>query len=162
MKSFCCNACHRIQPVNPRNPNQKYCNRADCQRARKREWQRKKRASDPDYRQNQNDCQKRWREQQPHYWREYRKKKQCSPPPPDPPTAKMDGSTAYFFVLPGKCIPISVPGKNVKMDVIQATIIPVPHSYDPAKDDIIGKFAALAYDLAKDSDQARTPLRCSS
>ena len=162
MKPFRCNACHRIQPINPRSSKQEYCNRADCQRARKREWQRKKRASDPDYRQNQNDCQKRWREQQPHYWREYRKKKQRSPPPPDPPTAKMDGSTAYFFVLPGKCIPISVPGKNVKMDAIQATIIPVPHSYDPAKDDIIGKFAALAYDLAKDSDQARTPLRCSS
>ena len=51
------------------------------------------------------------------------------------------------------------PGKNVKMDAIQATIIPIPHSYDPANDDIIGKFAALAYDLAKDSDQARTPFR---
>lgn len=74
----------------------------------------------------------------------------------------MDGSTAYFFVLPGKCIPVPVPGKNVKMDAIQATIIPIPHSYDPAKDDIIGKFATLAYDLTKDSDQARTPLRCSS
>lgn len=74
----------------------------------------------------------------------------------------MDGSTAYFFVVPGKCIPVPVPGKNVKMDAIQATIIPIPHSYDPAKDDIIGKFAALAYDLTKDSDQARTPLRCSS
>jgi hypothetical protein len=74
----------------------------------------------------------------------------------------MDGSTTYFFVIPGKCTPIPVPGKNVKMDAIQATIIPIPHSYDPANDDIIGKFAALAYDLAKDSDQARTPLRCSS
>ncbi|MDD2468648.1 MAG: hypothetical protein PHI97_32120 [Desulfobulbus sp.] len=162
MKTFCCKACRGTRPINPRNPNQKYCNHADCQRARKREWQRKKRASDPDYRQNQNDCQKRWREQHPHYWREYRKKKKGSLPPPDPPAVKMDGSTAYFFVVPGKCMPIPVPGKNVKMDAIQATIIPIPHSYDPAKDDIIGKFAALAYDLAKDSDLARTPLRCSS
>ena len=162
MKSFCCNACRRIHPVNPRNINQKYCNRADCQRARKREWQRKKRASDSDYRQNQKDCQKRWLENHPDYWRVYRKKKKRLPPPPDPPAAKMDGSSAYFFVLPGKCTPIPVPGKNVKMDAIQATIIPIPNSYDPTKDGIIGKFAALAYDLTKDSDQARTPLRCSS
>ena len=162
MKSFCCNACHRIQPANPRNPNQQYCNRADCQRARKREWQRKKRASDPDYRKNQKDCQKRWLENHPDYWRAYRKRKQRSPPPPDPPTAKIDGLPAYFFVIPGKCTPIPVPGKNVKMDAIQATIIPIPHSYDPTKDDIIGKFAALAYDLAKDSAPALPPLRCSS
>ena len=73
----------------------------------------------------------------------------------------MDESTAYFFVLPGKCIPISVPGKNVKMDAIQATIIPIPHSYDPAKDDIIGKFAALAYDHLKNNGQVRTPSNCS-
>ena len=74
----------------------------------------------------------------------------------------MDGFPAYFFIVPDKCIRVPVPGKNIKMDAYQATIIPIPHSYDPAKDDIIGKFAALAYDLAKDSDQARTPLRCSS
>ena len=48
------------------------------------------------------------------------------------------------------------------MDAIQATIIPIPHSYDPAKDDTIGKFAALAYDLTKNSGMARTPFRCSS
>jgi len=45
------------------------------------------------------------------------------------------------------------------MDAIQTTIIPIPHSYDPARDDTIGKLAALAYDLAEDSDQARTPFR---
>ena len=73
----------------------------------------------------------------------------------------MDGSTAYFFVIPEKCTPILVPGKNVKMDAIQATIIPIPHSYDPAKDDTIGKFASLAYYLAKGNGQVRTPLRCS-
>jgi len=161
MKSFCCNACRRIQPVNPRNPNQKYCNRADCQRARKREWQRKKRATDPDYRQNQIDCQKRWRELHPDYWREYRKRKKGSPPSPEPPAAKMDGSPAYFFVVPGECIRVPVPGKNIKMDAFQATIVPIPISCDPAKDDIIGKFAALAYDLTKDNGQVGIPPSCS-
>ena len=161
MKSFCCNACHRTQPVNPRSPKQEYCNRADCQRARKREWQRKKRATDPDYRQNQNDCQKRWRERHPEYWREYRKKKQGLPPPPDPPVAKMDGSLQYFPIFPGEYIIAPVHGQNIKMDTFQAIILPIPTSYDPVKDDIIGKFAALAYDHLKNNGQVRTPSNCS-
>lgn len=160
MKSFCCNACHRIQPVNPRNPNQQYCNRADCQRARKRAWQRKKRASDPDYRQNLIDAQKRWREHHPDYWRQYRKKKKRSPPP-DPPDAKMDGFPAYFFIVPGKFIRIPVPGRNIKMDAYQATIVPITTSCDQAKDDIIGRIAAFAYDIAKDNGQVRNPPSCS-
>jgi uncharacterized membrane protein len=73
----------------------------------------------------------------------------------------MDGSNAYFFVVPGKCIHVPVPGKNVKMDAYQATIVPIPYSYDPAKDDIIGKFAAFAYDLAKDNGQVKIPPCCS-
>ena len=157
MKSFCCNACRRIQPVNPRNPNQKYCNRADCQRARKREWQRKKRATDPDYRQNQIDCQKRWREQHPEYWREYRKKKKDSLPPPDPPAAKMDGLSQDLSIVPGKYLLAPVHGQNIKMDAFQAIIFLIPNSYDPEKDDIIGKLAALAYDHLKNNGQVRTP-----
>ena len=161
MKPFRCNACHRIQPVNPRNPKQEYCNRADCQRARKRAWQRKKRATDPDYRQNQIDAHKRWRERHPEYWREYRKKIKDSLPPPDPPAAKMDGSPQDFHIFPGKYIIAPVHGQNIKMDTFQAIILPIPTSYNPAKDDIIGKFAALAYDLAKDSGRVRTPPNCS-
>ncbi len=39
--------CHFIP--NPRIKNQQYCNRKDCQRVRKRLWQRRKMKSDPDY-----------------------------------------------------------------------------------------------------------------
>lgn len=161
MKTFCCKACRGTRPINPRNPNQQYCNRVDCQRARKRAWQQKKRATDPQYRENQIDCQERWREQHPEYWQAYRKSKKFSPPPPDPSVAKMDGLPPYFFVIPGKCIRVSVPGKNIKMDAFQATIVPVPASCDPAKDDIIGKFAAFVYSLTKENGQVRTPPNCS-
>jgi hypothetical protein len=47
------------------------------------------------------------------------------------------------------------------MDAFQATIVPIPTSCDPAKDDIIGKFAALAYDLTKDNGQVGIPPSCS-
>ncbi|QQG64677.1 hypothetical protein [Desulfobulbus oligotrophicus] len=74
----------------------------------------------------------------------------------------MDASPHDFSIVPGKYILVPVHGQNIKMDAFQAIIFPIPSSYDPAKDDIIGKFATLAYDLAKDNDQARTPLRASS
>ena len=155
MKTFCCKACRRIHPVNPRNLNQQYCNRADCQRARRREWQRNKRASDPDYRQNQIDAQKRWRECHPDYWRAYRKKKKRSSPP-DPSTAKMDGTLQNFSIPPGAYILAPIHGQDIKMDAFQAIIFPIPASYDQAKDYTIGKFVAFAYGLMKDNGQVRT------
>ena len=53
-------------------PGQEYCSRKECQQARKREWNRKKFASDPDYKEARKEAQKRWKEKNPHYWKEYR------------------------------------------------------------------------------------------
>ena len=146
MKTFRCKACRRIQPANPRSPNQQYCGRAECQRARKRAWQREKRATDPDYRQNQIDTQKRWRERHPGYWQAYRKRKKRLPPPPDPPDAKMDGLSTNFSIFPGEYILIPAGSPGVKMDATQVILLPIPISYNQAKDDTIGKIATFAYD----------------
>ena len=160
MKTFCCKACRRITPVNPRNLNQKYCSHADCQRARKREWQRNKRASDPDYRQNQIDCQKRWRERHPGYWQDYRKRKKRALLP-NPPDAKMDGFLPNLSIPPGAYHLSPVHGQNIKMDAFQAIIFPIPVSYDPAKDDIIEKFVAIAYDHLKNNGKVPHLPSCS-
>ncbi len=61
----------RIYP-RPQNPNQQYCNHPECQRARKRQWQRQKTKNDPDYQENQRDAARRWRAKNPDYWRNYR------------------------------------------------------------------------------------------
>jgi hypothetical protein len=53
-------------------PGQEYCSRKECQQARKREWNRKKLASDPDYKEARKEAQKRWKEKNPTYWQEYR------------------------------------------------------------------------------------------
>ena len=58
---------------NPRAKKQQYCGRKECQRARKRAWQKEKMATDPDYRANQRECNKAWRDRNPDYWRNYRK-----------------------------------------------------------------------------------------
>ncbi len=57
--------CHQV-------PHQEYCSNTECQRARKREWNRQKLHDDADYRENRRASQKRWREKNPGYSRAYR------------------------------------------------------------------------------------------
>lgn len=56
----------------PQVPNQEYCSKDGCQRARKRDWNRKKLLSDSDYRAARKDAQRRWVEKNPDYWKQYR------------------------------------------------------------------------------------------
>ncbi len=56
----------------PQVPRQTYCSRKECQQARKNEWNRKKFATDPDYREYKQASQKRRKENNPNYWKEYR------------------------------------------------------------------------------------------
>jgi hypothetical protein len=74
MKQIRCAHCGCLFDPNPRVKNQRYCSEKECQRARKRLWQKQKLATDPDYKANQRDCQKTWRDNNPDYWREYRER----------------------------------------------------------------------------------------
>lgn len=56
----------------PRVKNQRYCSKRDCQRARKRLWQKEKLARDPDYKLNQRDSNQQWHSHHPDYWKNYR------------------------------------------------------------------------------------------
>ncbi|MBN8728497.1 MAG: hypothetical protein J0H15_12460 [Xanthomonadales bacterium] len=62
------------KPFAPRAqvPDQTFCASRGCQRARKRQWQRAKLQSDPDYRINQRAAQQAWAQRNPNYWRHYR------------------------------------------------------------------------------------------
>ena len=68
-----CAHCGCPLDLNPRAKNQRYCGKKECQRARKRLWQKGKMATDADYRANQQECNKAWRGRNPDYWRNYRK-----------------------------------------------------------------------------------------
>ena len=54
--------------------NQRYCSDPECQKTRKRNWQKKKLAKDPDYRANQAEAQRQWRSRNRGYWKEYRRR----------------------------------------------------------------------------------------
>lgn len=69
-----CQCCGKVFKPRPQTPNQRYCGRPQCQRERKRVWQKEKRGKDPDYRDNQRRAQQRWAAHHPDYWRKWRKK----------------------------------------------------------------------------------------
>ena len=64
--------CRRLFLPNPRVKNHRYCDKKDCQRARKARWQRQKMKDDPDYQDDHRDAQQGWIEQNRDYWQRYR------------------------------------------------------------------------------------------
>jgi hypothetical protein len=62
----------RVRQTCSRVRDQKYCGEEECRRARRRRWQRAKRRSDADYRDNQARAQGAWAAENIAYWRAYR------------------------------------------------------------------------------------------
>jgi hypothetical protein len=69
-----CQCCGEPFVPRPQNPTQSYCSQGACQRARKRHWQREKRASDPDYRANDQAARRTWARTHSQYWRAWRER----------------------------------------------------------------------------------------
>ncbi len=73
--TFKCSECGKAKPFNPRlHGKQKFCGDVSCQRARKRQWQRKKLSSDTNYCAEHRKSQQTWRKHYPAdlYQRNYR------------------------------------------------------------------------------------------
>lgn len=131
-----CAHCGCLLELNPRVKNQLYCGKKECQRARKRIWQKRKMATDPDYRANQQACGKAWRDKNPDYWRTYRgnhpgyaernrvqQKARRSRGEAD--VAKMDASAPDSFVRTGTYWLIPEEGV-AKMDALARKVVLVP------------------------------------
>jgi len=71
MKSQFCKHCGSRFLATRRS--QKYCTEESCRRSRKRQWQRNKLASDPDYRAAQREAHVCWLAKNPDYYRTYRR-----------------------------------------------------------------------------------------
>ncbi len=74
MEQFICIHCYEFFPKSPKNKDQNYCNKPDCQRARKAAWKRTKMINDPEFRNSQKLSNKKWAQNNPGYWKEYRQK----------------------------------------------------------------------------------------
>lgn len=147
-----CKNCGCCFAPSPRHPNQKYCAKDKCQKARKAKWQSDKLANDEFYRQNQKDCQKRWSKKNPDYWNNYRKKNpdyaeqnrvkqrernqigriQDASASISKPIAKMDVNNSENAIISGiyKLIPCNR-AKIANMDAIIVEIHTIPDGYIP-------------------------------
>lgn len=76
MESRRCAACDRVYLSRPQAPRQAYCTNVECQRERRKRWQRAKRLSDSDYVENQKRAQRAWCRRNPDYWRKYRSREE--------------------------------------------------------------------------------------
>jgi hypothetical protein len=75
-RKIICRYCNKPFSQSPYHPKQEVCTSEECQRRRKRDYHRKKIAEDPVYRQTCADCRKNWRDNNPDYQRQYRRKHQ--------------------------------------------------------------------------------------
>jgi hypothetical protein len=131
-----CAACGCLFEPRRNVPQQRYCSKRACQRARRRRWQRQKLKSDADYRANQAAAQQRWRERHPEYWRRYRQthpeyatrnrerqrqrnrhRPSAGTGPSPPPIAKMDAYRSQQPIRSGtyRIVPVAAEGV-AKMD----------------------------------------------
>ena len=131
--------CRRLFNPNPRVKNQQYCDKKDCQRARKRRWQRQKMKDDPDYRDDHRDAQQGWIEQNMDYWRRYRvlhpdyvKRNRLLQRQRDRKRrdlAKMDALGEISPVKAGSYYLIPAKGDLAKMDTLSHKYFLIPSSY---------------------------------
>jgi hypothetical protein len=91
MNLMVCVSCGGEFRVRPQSPRQTFCSKPECQRERRRRWNREKLETDLDYRANQLEAQRAWHARNPGYWQIYRgrrrQEERPSPSPPGPATS---------------------------------------------------------------------------
>ena len=103
-----CAGCSRTFEPRPQVPDQAYCSSPECQRARKRQWQKDKLRSDPDYQANQRAAQRAWSARNGDYWRGWRQAQQASAAQERASSAGSDAS---------RHAPLGITASLAKMDV---------------------------------------------
>ena len=73
MQKLRCVHCNDLFTLAPQVPKQAYCSKPKCQKERRKQWQKNRLQSDPDYRDNQSRAQRAWTEKNPDYWRKLRR-----------------------------------------------------------------------------------------
>ena len=143
MDPILCVYCGDLFHPSPRHKNQIACQKPECQRAKKAEWQRHKLKTDPVYKESQRISQKQWARAHPGYWKEYRKahpekaqrnrvlqtlrnKKARSTDVDGLLIAKMDASKSYSFEALGQFWLIPV---IAKMDALKENMVKIPVCY---------------------------------
>lgn len=146
-----CAHCHCLFEVCNKVSKHEYCNKKECQKARKRKWQREKIKNDADYCKDQKEAHQDWKNNNPDYWRTYRsnnkeyadrnRRQQCrrnlarqatsAPVNTSAPIAKMDAILSEKALISGKyqLVPV-MPDMIAKMDALIVEIKTIPNNYN--------------------------------
>jgi hypothetical protein len=73
MEPILCANCFEFFSPSPRHKNQKYCMKPECRLSKKAAWKRHKMDTDPKFKEEQKLTNKKWAQNRPGYWKEYRK-----------------------------------------------------------------------------------------
>lgn len=103
-----CACCGKTFEPRPQVPDQTFCSAPDCQRARKRQWQKEKLRTDSDYQANQRAAQRAWSARNGGYWRDWRQAQQVS---------AEQGHTDFDWSEAPRGTPSAVAAGLAKMDV---------------------------------------------
>ena len=140
MEQIPCVNCFDLFYPSPRHKNQTHCMKPACRRARKALWKRVKMKTDPDFKDNQRICNKKWAANHPGYWKDYRlthpekaernrmlqtlrnRKRRCA----TAVIAKVDASKPYKYNLIGRywLVPLIA-----KADALKVNIVEIPKPY---------------------------------
>lgn len=145
-----CRHCGCLFQVCNKVKKHEFCNKKGCQQARKREWQQGKMLNDADYRQDQKTAQEDWKNNNPDYWKNYRRKNKkytdrnreqqrrrnqtkratSTPVITSEPIAKMDALTPEKTILSGKYQLIPMASDMIaKMDALIVEINTISNNY---------------------------------
>jgi hypothetical protein len=74
MEPILCKNCFEFFPSSPRHKDQNYCMKPECRRAKKATCKRRRMDAEPKFKEEQQLINKKWAQNRPGYWKEYRKK----------------------------------------------------------------------------------------
>lgn len=130
-----CAHCSCLFSPDPRVKSQRYCGKIECQRARKRRWQKDKLLRDHAYKLDHRDSNEQWRNRNPDYWKRYRlshpeytsRNRELQKGRDRVRLAKMDASEPQSLVKQGAYYLIPGSADLAKMDasVLKVHLIPI-------------------------------------
>jgi hypothetical protein len=141
METVVCLNCYDFFLLSSRHKSQTYCMKPECRRAKKAAWKRTKMKTDPQFSREQHLSNKKWVNNNPGYWTDYRKRKpekaerNCilqrirnqrrrANKLADPPLiAKVDASKPNKFGLIGQfwLVPVIAKVDALKVNIVEIT-----------------------------------------
>lgn len=143
-----CQNCGCLFEVCNKVKKHEYCNKKKCRRSRKRKWQKQKIKNDETYRKDQKTAQEDWLNNNPGYWKDYRRKNlkyternrkkqrernqraKSATEPISKPIAKMDALTHENKIISGRYELVPVKSNIIaKMDALIVEINTISQGY---------------------------------